>query len=69
MVRYIRYFMKLEAAGGMLLLFFAAFAILLANTPLSRFYFSFLDAPVVIQFGSIVEINKPLLMWVNDGFM
>lgn len=69
MVRYIRYFMKMEAAGGMLLLFFAAFAILLANTPLSRFYFSFLDAPVVIQFGSIVQINKPLLMWVNDGFM
>lgn len=69
MVRYIRYFMKMEAAGGMLLLFFAAFAILLANTSLSRFYFSFLDAPVVIQFGSIVQINKPLLMWVNDGFM
>ncbi|PJG82662.1 Na+/H+ antiporter NhaA [Caviibacterium pharyngocola] len=69
MVRYIRYFMKLEAAGGMILLFAAAFAVLLANTPLRDYYFSFLDAPVIIQFGSIVEINKPLLMWVNDGFM
>ncbi|WP_040976445.1 Na+/H+ antiporter NhaA [Necropsobacter massiliensis] len=69
MVQYIKYFMKLESSSGIMLLFFAAFAILLANTPLSHFYFDFLDAPVVVQFGSLVEINKPLLMWVNDGFM
>lgn len=68
MVQYIKYFMKLEAASGVLLLAFAALAILLANTPLSHFYFNFLDLPVVIQIGAF-SINKPLLMWVNDGFM
>ncbi|MDY4279898.1 MAG: Na+/H+ antiporter NhaA [[Pasteurella] mairii] len=68
MVQYIKYFMKLEAASGVLLLAFAGLAILLANTPLSHFYFDFLDLPVVIQIGAF-SINKPLLMWVNDGFM
>lgn len=69
MIQQIRYFMKLEATGGIVLLFFAAFAVLWANTPFSQLYFDFLDAPVIVKLGSLVEINKPLLMWVNDGFM
>lgn len=61
-------FLKLESASGILLLIFAAIAILMANTPLSSLYFGFLDIPVVIQVGALA-IDKPLLMWVNDGFM
>lgn len=68
MIQQIRYFMKLEATGGIVLLFFAAFAVLWANTLLVSFILIFLN-PVIVKLGSLVEINKPLLMWVNDGFM
>ncbi|WP_373777719.1 Na+/H+ antiporter NhaA [Glaesserella sp.] len=68
MVQHIKNFLKLESASGILLLIFAAFAILLANSPLSDLYFDFLGMPVSIQIG-LFSIHKPLLMWVNDGFM
>lgn len=64
----IKNFFKLESASGILLLLFALLAIVLANTPLNQLYFNFLEMPVSIQIGGFI-INKPLLMWVNDGFM
>ncbi|RDE93281.1 Na+/H+ antiporter NhaA [Aggregatibacter aphrophilus] len=57
-----------EATGGILLFIFALMAIILANTALSESYFNFLDTPISVQFGAF-SIAKPLLMWVNDGFM
>lgn len=42
MIQQIRYFMKLEATGGIVLLFFAAFAVLWANTLLVSFILIFL---------------------------
>lgn len=68
MVQSIKNFLKLESASGILLLIFAALAIMLANSPLSELYFDFLGMPVSIQVG-LFSIHKPLLMWVNDGFM
>ncbi len=68
MIRRIQTFFQSEAAGGILLLFFASMAILLANTSFNQHYFGFLDTPVSVQFGAF-SIAKPLLMWVNDGFM
>ena len=41
---------------------------LTANSPLSGIYASLLDLTVAIQVGTLV-INKPLLLWVNDGLM
>ena len=64
----IREFIKLEAAGGVVLIAASAIALILANSPLGAFYTAFLDIPVAIQFGSL-EIAKPLLLWVNDGLM
>ena len=64
----IRDFMKLEAAGGLLLLLSAILAMLVANSPLSGHYAALLDIPVGIQVGALV-INKPLFLWVNDGLM
>ena len=64
----IQKFFQSEASGGVLLLIFALMAIVLANTALSENYFHFLDPPVSVQFGAF-SIAKPLLMWVNDGFM
>ncbi|MBN6075340.1 Na+/H+ antiporter NhaA [Aggregatibacter actinomycetemcomitans] len=67
-MRRIKTFFRSEASGGVLLLIFALMAIVLANTAFSHHYFNFLDTPVSIQFGAF-SIAKPLLMWVNDGFM
>lgn len=68
MIAQIRKFLKLESASGILLLIFATLAILWANTPFKHFYFELLDMPVKILIGSF-SIDKPLLMWINDGFM
>jgi NhaA family Na+:H+ antiporter len=64
----IRDFMKLESAGGILLLIAAVAAMLVANSPLMPAYDAFLDAPVGIQVSDWT-INKPLLLWINDGLM
>lgn len=64
----IRDFMKLEAAGGLLLLLSAILAMLVANSPLSELYRALLDTPVGVQVGALV-INKPFFFWVNDGLM
>lgn len=68
MVELFKRFLKLESASGILLLIFACLAIFLANTPLDQVYFNFLETPVSIQIGAF-SIYKPLLMWINDGFM
>lgn len=68
MVQLIQRFLKLESAGGILLLFSAAVAMLLANSPLISQYNDFLNLPVSLQIGSF-SINKTLIHWINDGFM
>jgi NhaA family Na+:H+ antiporter len=61
-------FMKLESAGGVLLLLSAVLAMLVANSFWSGLYAALLDMTVAVQVGAL-EINKPLLLWVNDGLM
>jgi len=64
----VRDFIKLESAGGILLLAAAVIAILVANSPLAALYDSLLGTTVAIQVGAL-SINKPLLLWINDGLM
>ncbi len=64
----VRDFMKLESAGGILLLLAAIVALLVANSPLAGFYSELLDTTVAVQIGAL-SINKPLLLWINDGLM
>ncbi|AWB67234.1 Na+/H+ antiporter NhaA [Saccharobesus litoralis] len=61
-------FLKSESAGGILLMAAAVLAMVAANSPLSTLYASFIELPVVIQFGNFI-IDKPLLLWINDGLM
>jgi NhaA family Na+:H+ antiporter len=61
-------FIKLESAGGILLLAAAVIAMLIANSPLVFLYNDLLSTTVAVQVGAL-EINKPLLLWVNDGLM
>lgn len=46
----------------------AVVAIILANTPLDRFYELLISTPVEVRVGDL-EIAKPLLLWINDGLM
>jgi len=64
----IRDFLRLESAGGIVLMLAAALAILIANTPLAAYYDLFINTPVEVRVGAL-KIAKPLLLWVNDGLM
>ena len=57
-----------EAAGGVILVMSAFLAMVIANSPLSSYYQSFLDLPVVVKIGAF-SIDKPMVLWVNDGLM
>lgn len=57
-----------EAAPGMLLILTAVAAMMLVNSPLSWLYNGLLELPVVVSIGALA-IDKPLLLWINDGLM
>ena len=64
----LRDFLQKESAGGIVLICAAALALIVANSPLAGAYADLLNIPVVAAFGSFV-IDKPLLLWINDGLM
>lgn len=64
----LRDFLKQESAGGIVLIAAAALALIIANTPLAPAYFGTLETKLNVSFGSF-EINKALLLWINDGLM
>lgn len=51
-------FLRVEAAGGIILIFAETFAIVLVNLPLSELYTSSLEIPVSIQ------IHYEFVYWV-----
>jgi len=61
-------FLQQESAGGILLICAAFLAIVLANSPLNSYYNLLIDTAVVIKIGAL-GLDKPLLLWVNDGLM
>jgi NhaA family Na+:H+ antiporter len=61
-------FFQHQAAGGIVLMAAALLALTLDNSPLAWLYDGFLKTPVIIQIGAL-ELNKPLLLWINDGLM
>jgi NhaA family Na+:H+ antiporter len=63
-----REFLRLESAGGLLLVGAAILALILANTPLANFYTQFLDLKLTVMVENF-GVSKPLILWVNDGLM
>lgn len=55
----IRQFLRLEAAGGIVLILAAIVALIMANSPLQGAYQAFLDIPVTVRFSELL-IDKPL---------
>ena len=64
----LREFIRMESAGGILLLMAAVLAMAIANSPLADLYGALLQTTVAVQIGAL-EISKPLLLWINDGLM
>ena len=56
------------ATGGVVLLLAALLALVLANSPLASAYGGLLATRVTAAIGAL-EIDKPLLLWINDGLM
>ncbi|MDV2856815.1 MULTISPECIES: Na+/H+ antiporter NhaA [Oceanimonas] len=61
-------FLAMESAGGILLIIAALIAMLMANTGLSGMYQGFLNMPIQLRISDL-NLDKPLLLWVNDGMM
>ena len=65
----LRAFIASESVGGIILIVAAALALAIANSPLLPDYQKLLSTPVAFSAGSLVAIDKPLLLWINDGLM
>jgi NhaA family Na+:H+ antiporter len=67
-LRGLQEFLRLEAAGGLLLVGAALLAMLVANSPLREGYEAFLHIEAEVRIGAL-GLEKPLLLWINDGLM
>jgi NhaA family Na+:H+ antiporter len=61
-------FARLEAAGGILLLACTLIALIWANSSWSDSYTDVWRTQFTVQFSSF-KIDKPILLWINDGLM
>jgi NhaA family Na+:H+ antiporter len=61
-------FFQHEAAGGVVLVAAAAAALVISNSALDWLYARLLDTPVGVRAGPLA-LEKPLLLWINDGLM
>ena len=64
----LREFLRLESAGGLLLMIATVVALLFANTGAQGLYQAFLGTPVEVRIGAFM-LGKPLILWINDGLM
>ena len=61
-------FLKLESAGGLVLIAASLVAMAISNSPLGGVYGDILSLPVEIRVGGL-ELAKPLRLWIDDGLM
>jgi len=66
--RMLRDFVAKETAGGFMLMGAALLAMLLVNMGAAEHYRALWGIPVTVMIGEF-GIDKPLLLWVNDGLM
>jgi NhaA family Na+:H+ antiporter len=61
-------FLRLESAGGLVLIAAAIVAVAISNSPLAGLYRDVLSLPVEIRVGAL-ELGKPVHLWIDDGLM
>ena len=72
MINYIskpfKWFFKLEAASGLILLISAILALIISNSAYSSYYFEYLEKYIFIGFNEI-GLKLSVLHWINDALM
>ena len=72
MINYIskpfKWFFKLEAASGLILLISAILALIISNSAYSSYYFGYLEKYIFIGFNEI-GLKLSVLHWINDALM
>jgi NhaA family Na+:H+ antiporter len=67
--RPVRNFLRIEAAGGILLVVATIVALVWANSPWSASYNDILDTHITIAVGDIIHLDESVLHWINDALM
>jgi len=65
----VKKFMKNESTSGLILILVTIIALALRNSDFSGFYTTFLHTPITFKIGDVLDIDKPLILWINDGLM
>lgn len=68
MMSVLKRFFQSSTTPGILLFLAAVLAIVIENSPFQFLYEHFKSLPIVLQIGDF-KINKPFLLWINDGLM
>jgi NhaA family Na+:H+ antiporter len=61
-------FLRVESASGIFLLICTRTALVLANSPWAEDFAGAWQTRLTLSIG-VIELSKPLLLWVNDGVM
>lgn len=64
----IQEFIKTESSSGIILLGTTVLALVIANSPWAPAYFNLLETHLTVGVPGLM-IDKPLLLWINDGLM
>ena len=67
-IPFIDAFLRLQSSSGILLMLATALAMVFANSFLEPLYQYLLEIPIQFHIAAL-DINKPLLLWINDGLM
>lgn len=62
-------FLHMEASGGLILLFFAVLAMVIANSPLNHAYHHILHETTLDVIVGPFALQKDIIHWINDGLM
>lgn len=65
----VKEFIKKGSSSGIILIFITLLALFLRNSPFSVYYVNILQTPIQVSVGELLELKKPLLLWINDGLM
>ena len=63
-----KWFFKLEAASGLILLISAIIALIISNSSFSELYFGILEKYIFIGFNNF-GLKLSILHWINDALM
>ena len=63
-----RWFFKLEAASGLVLLFSAIVALIISNSELSNLYFNTLEKYIFVGINNF-GLKLTVIHWINDALM